>query len=54
VLSPVEPPLYRFNNRLEVVGGTDGSANASGFIRAHGTVVIGGDIALQYQGRVGS
>lgn len=52
VLSPIDPPLYRFNNRLEVNGGTSDFAGASGFIRAHGTVVIGGDIELRYQGRV--
>jgi hypothetical protein len=51
-LSPVDPPLYRFNNRLTVAGGTGGFAGATGLILAHGTVVIGGDIALQYHGRL--
>lgn len=52
VLSPIDPPLYRLDNRLDVTGGTGGFAGANGFIHAHGTVVIGGDIELQYQGRV--
>jgi hypothetical protein len=52
VLSPLDPPLYRFNNRLEVTGGTGAFAGATGFIRAHGTVVIGGDIELRYHGRL--
>jgi hypothetical protein len=52
VLAPIAPPLYRFNNRLEVTGGTGAFATASGFIRAHGTVVIGGDIELRYQARI--
>jgi hypothetical protein len=51
-LSPVQPPLYRFDNRLNVTGGTGDFVDASGFIRAHGSVEIGGDIALQYQGRL--
>lgn len=53
VLSPIDPPLYRFNNRLEVVGGTGQLAGASGAIRAHGAVDLGsGQIDLAYHGRV--
>jgi hypothetical protein len=51
-LAPVRPPLYRFNNRLAITGGSGAFAQATGMIRAHGTVVIGGDIALQYHGRL--
>ncbi|HUF30018.1 MAG TPA: hypothetical protein VMM77_05070 [Gemmatimonadaceae bacterium] len=52
VLAPVSSPLYRFNNRLEIVGGTGAYAVATGFISAHGTVVLGGAIELQYHGRL--
>lgn len=53
VLSPVDPPLYRFNNRLEVTGGTGELAGATGMIRAYGTVDFGsGQIDLRYHGRV--
>lgn len=51
-LAPVQPPLYRFNNRLAITGGSGAFAQATGMIRAHGTVVIGGDIALEYHGRL--
>jgi hypothetical protein len=52
ILAPISPPMYRFNNRLEVTGGTGAFTAASGFISAHGTVVIGGEIELRYQARV--
>ncbi|TVP54009.1 MAG: hypothetical protein EA351_14090 [Gemmatimonadales bacterium] len=53
VLSPAEPPVYRFNNRLEVVGGTGAFSEAGGMIRSHGTVdLVGGSIQLAYHGRV--
>jgi hypothetical protein len=53
VLSPEAPPLYRFNNRLEVVGGDGDFAGATGVLRAHGTVDLGsGEIHLDYHGRV--
>jgi hypothetical protein len=53
VLSPIDPPLLRFNNRLEVVGGSGAFSAATGVIRAHGTVDMGSaEIRLAYHGRV--
>jgi len=53
VLSPMDPPVYWFNNRLEVVGGTGIFSDASGMIRSHGTVNMGsGAIELAYHGRI--
>lgn len=53
VLSPVDPPLWGFNNRLQVVGGSGVFSEATGAIRAHGTVDMGsGEIQLAYHGRV--
>ena len=52
VLTPIDPPLFRFNNRLTVVGGTGVYANATGSIQAHGTVILGGAIELRYHGHV--
>jgi hypothetical protein len=53
VLSPMDPPTYWFNNRLEVVGGTGAFSDAGGMIRSHGTVdLAGGAIQLAYQGRI--
>lgn len=53
VLSPIAPPLFSFNNRLEVTGGTGDFAGATGMLRAHGTVDLGsGEILLAYHGRV--
>ena len=53
VLAPIDPPLYRFNNRLTVVGGTGIYADATGTIHGHGTVNLAtGAIDLRYHGRV--
>ena len=53
VLAPIDVPLYRFNNRLTVVGGSGIYANATGMLIAHGTVNLAtGAIELRYQGRV--
>jgi hypothetical protein len=53
VLAPIDPPLYRFNNRLSVVGGTGVFASATGRIHGHGTVNFAtGAIDLRYHGRV--
>ncbi len=53
VLSPTAPPVYGFNNRLEVVGGTHAFDGATGFIRSHGEVDFGtGRIELRYHGRI--
>lgn len=53
VLSPIAPPLFAFNNRLEVTGGTGAFDGATGMLRAHGTVDLGsGEIHLSYHGRV--
>jgi hypothetical protein len=53
VLTPMAPPVFRFNNSLEVVGGTGVFEWASGFIRSHGLVDFGtGSIQLDYHGRV--
>jgi hypothetical protein len=52
-LSPAAPPVFLFNNRLEVSGGTGTFEGATGFLRAHGTVDFGtGSIALMYRGRL--
>lgn len=54
ILSPIDPPLYRFNNRLEVVGGEGPFDGAHGAVNAHGTAVVelGGAIDLEYHGRI--
>jgi hypothetical protein len=53
VLTPMAPPVYRFNNSLEVVGGDGVFESGSGFIRSRGTVDFGtGSIQLDYHGRV--
>ena len=52
VLTPVNPPLFQFNNRLTVTGGTGVFATATGTIHAHGAVTLGGAIELRYHGRV--
>jgi hypothetical protein len=53
VLTPIDPPLYRFNNRLTVVGGTGVYASATGMIHGHGTLNLEtGAIDLRYHGRV--
>jgi hypothetical protein len=53
VLAPEDPPAYRFNNQLQVTGGTGTFAGASGRLHAHGSVNLGtGAIELTYQGRV--
>jgi hypothetical protein len=53
ILAPAGPPVFLFNNRLEVVGGTGAFDGATGFLRAHGTVDFGtGSIELAYRGRV--
>lgn len=53
-LSPIEPPLYRVNNRLDVTGGTEGFAGATGNLHTHGTVnfVYGGLVDLHYVGEM--
>ncbi len=60
VQAPVEPPVYRLNNRYTVVGGTGAWEGASGFLHVHGSLVIdftfqdprNGSINVSYEGRV--
>lgn len=53
ILAPAAPPVFLFNNRLEVIGGTGTFDGATGFLRAHGTVDFGtGSIELAYHGRL--
>ena len=47
VLSPVDPPLFRVNNQLDITTG------GSGFLRTHGTAnFISGEVTLRYNGRI--
>jgi hypothetical protein len=53
VAAPVQPPVYRINNRVNVTGGTGALANAFGFFRTHGTVNLEtGVLSLTYRGRL--
>jgi hypothetical protein len=53
VLAPVEPGVYRFNNRLEVAGGSGAFEGATGWLRSHGTVdFAANEIVLEYHGRL--
>jgi hypothetical protein len=53
VLAPVEAGVYRFNNRLEVAGGSGAFAGATGRLRSHGTVdFVANEIVLEYHGRL--
>jgi hypothetical protein len=53
VLAPVGPGVYRFNNRLEVAGGSGAFAGATGWLRSHGTVdFAANEIVLEYHGRL--
>jgi hypothetical protein len=53
VAAPVQPPVYRINNRVNVTGGTGALADAFGFFRTHGTVNLQtGVLSLTYRGRL--
>jgi hypothetical protein len=54
VLTPIEAPLFRVNNRLEVTGGTGVYSGATGKLHTHGTVnfIPGGPVELRYSGRL--
>ena len=54
VLSPIDAPLYRVNNHLNVSGGTGEFAGATGNLHTHGTVnfVPGGLVDLHYRGEL--
>jgi hypothetical protein len=53
VLAPVEPGVYRFNNRLTVAGGSGAFAGATGRLRSHGTIDFASNaIVLEYHGRL--
>ena len=53
IAAPVDPPTYRINNRVDVVGGTGALANAFGFFRTHGTVNLSsGVVSVDYRGRI--
>lgn len=53
VLAPLGAGVYRFNNRLQVKGGSGTFAGATGWLRSHGTVdFVANEIVLEYQGRL--
>jgi hypothetical protein len=53
VLAPVEPGVYRFDNRLTVAAGSGAFAGATGWLRSHGTVDFASNaIVLEYHGRL--
>jgi hypothetical protein len=53
VLAPVAAGVYRFNNRLDVAGGSGAFAGATGWLRSHGTVDFAtNEIILEYHGRL--
>ena len=53
VAAPVQPPVYRINNRVNITGGTGALADAFGFFRTHGTVNLEtGVLSLRYRGRL--
>jgi hypothetical protein len=53
VLAPVEPGVYRFDNRLTVADGSGAFAGATGWLRSHGTVDFASNtIVLDYHGRL--
>lgn len=60
VQAPIDPPVYRLNNRYTIVRGTGAYANASGTIQLHATLVMdftgqhpdNGSIDGTYHGRI--
>lgn len=53
VAAPMQPPLYRINNRVNITGGTGALADAFGFFRTHGTVNLEtGVLSVTYRGRL--
>ena len=53
VAAPIQPPVYRINNRVNITGGTGALADAYGFFRTHGTVNLQtGVLSLWYRGRL--
>ena len=51
--APIDPPLYRINNRVDITGGTGALASAFGFFRTHGTVDLqSGVVSVDYRGRM--
>jgi hypothetical protein len=53
VAGPINPPVYRINNRAEITGGTGLYQDAFGFIRDHGTVDLAARVvSVDYQGRI--
>jgi hypothetical protein len=53
-LTPIEAPLYRVSNRLEVTGGTGEYSGVTGTLHTHGTAnfVPGGLVDLRYYGQL--
>ena len=53
IAGPINPPIYRINNRASITGGTGLYEDAFGFIRDHGTVDLGaGVVSVDYEGRI--
>jgi len=56
VLPPIDPPLYRVNNRAIVTGGSGIYGNAFGFIEDHGTFTFlsatTGVLSVDYHGQI--
>jgi hypothetical protein len=53
VLSPIDPPVYRVNNRAIVTGGTGTYQDAFGFINDHGTYNQDtGVVSVDYYGQI--
>ena len=53
IAGPINPPVYRINNRANITGGTGLYEDAFGFIRDHGTVDLqAGVVSVDYEGRL--
>ena len=53
VAGPINPPIYRINNRASITGGTGLYEDAFGFTRDHGTLDLGtGVVSVDYEGRI--
>jgi hypothetical protein len=53
VLSPIDPPVYRVNNRAIVTGGTGIYQDAFGRIEDHGTFSFQtGEVSVDYHGQI--
>jgi len=53
VAGPINPPVYRINNRASITGGTGLYEGASGFIHDSGTLnFAAGVVSVDYHGRI--